>query len=85
MSYFLAKIYLVVTIQIGLEFAKMDQSTNENELTRSLSTNFGMVRMRTTAIFQTIAALQEAVYNSRDNDRQSVSLLHIYSVTDSCR
>ena len=58
MSYFLAKIYLVVTIQTGLEFAKMDQSTNENKLTQSLSTNFGMVRMRTTAIFQTIAALQ---------------------------
>ena len=54
----LAKIYLVVTIKICLEFAKMAQSTDKNKLTRSLSTNFSMVRMCMTTIFQMVAALQ---------------------------
>ena len=47
-----AKIYRVVTIKICLEFAKMGQSTNKNKLQLSLSTNFGMVRMHTTTIFE---------------------------------
>ena len=48
----LAKLYLVVTIRICLEFAKMDKSTNKNKLQLSLSTNFGMVCMRMTTIFE---------------------------------
>ena len=48
----LAKIYRVVTIKICLEFAKMGQSADKNKLQLSLSTNFGMVRMRTTTIFE---------------------------------
>ena len=47
----LVKIYPVATIKICLEFAKMGQSTDKNKLQLSLSTNFGMVRMRTTTIF----------------------------------
>ena len=37
----LAKMYLVVTIEICLEFAKMGQSTNKNKLQLSLSTTLG--------------------------------------------
>ena len=48
----LAKIYPVVTIKICLKFAKMGQSTNKNKLQLSLSTNYGMVHMRTTMIFE---------------------------------
>ena len=48
----LAKIYPVATIKICLEFAKMGQSTDKNKLQLSLSTNFGIVRMRTTTIFE---------------------------------
>ena len=48
----LAKIYRVVTIKICLEFAKMDQSTYKNKLQLSLSTNFGIVRMHMTTIFE---------------------------------
>ena len=48
----LAKIYPVATIKICLEFAKMGQSPDKNKLQLSLSTNFGIVRMRTTAIFE---------------------------------
>ena len=48
----LAKIYRVVTIKIYLEFAKMGQSTDKNKLQLSLSKNFGIVRMRTTMIFE---------------------------------
>ena len=49
---FLAKIYLVVTIKICLEFAKRGQSTNKNKPQLSLSTNFGMVHIRMTTIFK---------------------------------
>ena len=38
--------------KISLEFAKMDQITDKNRLQLSLNTNFGMVRMRTTTIFE---------------------------------
>ena len=39
-------------IKICLEFAKMGQSTDKNKLQLSLSTNFGMVCMRTTTFFE---------------------------------
>ena len=48
----LAKIYRVATIKICLKFAKMYQSTDKNKLRLSLGTNFGIVRMRTTTIFE---------------------------------
>ena len=48
----LTKIYLVITIKICLEFAKMGQSTTKNKLQLSLSTNFDMVHMCTTTIFE---------------------------------
>ena len=48
----LGKIHPVATIKICLEFAKMGQSTDKNKLQLSLSTNFGMVCMRTTTIFK---------------------------------
>ena len=44
----LAEVYVMVTIKICLEFAKMGQSTDKNKLQLSLTTNFGLVRMRTT-------------------------------------
>ena len=47
----LAKINRVVTQKICLEFAKMGQSTDKNKLQLSLSTSFGIVRMRMTTIF----------------------------------
>ena len=52
----LAKIYPVATIKICLEFAKIGQSTDKNKLQLSLSTNFGMVHMRTTTIFERFSA-----------------------------
>ena len=45
-------IYPVASIKICLEFAKIGQSTDENKFQLILSTNFGMVRMRTTTIFE---------------------------------